>query len=355
MNINDILIGWYSKNRRDFWWRKDRNAYRIWISEIIFQQTRIAQGDSYLVKFLGMFPDVLSLASAESDEVLLAWQGLGYYSRALNLHRTARKIVQERRGVFPATYVEWLAMPGVGSYTAAVLASLTLGERVPAIDGNVRRIVSRWLALDSPASSSHFYHTAFSFLKKEMGDGDPGMFNEAMMDFGALVCTPVAPGCSRCPFRKTCKAFLLNKSTEFPVAIKKIKREERLIIYLILQHGKQITIRRRPGEGIWKNMYDFPALEYTRPWPTEKGIRNDIAGLMTEHVKYKEIMTFRHELSHRRLRVRVLMIEKTAEFRKNPKFIRINISHIHKYALPRPVQNILAALKNNVSLPSKIK
>ena len=223
MHFTNLLIQWYLQNKRDLPWRKTTNPYPIWLSEIMLQQTRVAQGLPYFLSFTEAFPTVRDLADAEEEQVLKLWQGLGYYSRARNLHATAKQVAYEMGGVFPGTYKELLTLKGVGEYTAAAIASIAYGEPVPVVDGNVFRVLSRYFDVEtdiaSPAAKKEFKELAAALLPKEQAS----LFNQAMMEFGALQCVPRNPDCGSCVFNDSCAALQKKKVDSLPVKLKKTK------------------------------------------------------------------------------------------------------------------------------------
>lgn len=262
MNFHNILIKWYLQNKRDLPWRNTTNPYLIWLSEIMLQQTRVAQGMPYFFAFTKEFPTVFDLANAEEEKVLKLWQGLGYYSRARNLHKTAQYITNELNGVFPPVYKELLKLKGVGEYTAAAIASFSYNETVPVVDGNVFRVLSRYFDIESdialPATKKEFTELAYELMPKD----NPAIFNQAIMEFGALQCVPKNPDCSVCVFNESCIALQKKKVTVLPVKSKKLKVTNRFFNYLILEDVLGNTlIEKRTSKGIWHNLYEFPLLE----------------------------------------------------------------------------------------------
>ena len=264
MEWTKILLEWYDENKRDFPWRKSKDPYRIWLSEIILQQTRVQQGLPYYEKFIEHFPTVFDLAAASEEKVLKLWQGLGYYSRARNLHVSARWVVEERKGQFPNTFKELLLLKGVGDYTASAVSSICFDEPQPVVDGNVYRFLSRFFGISLPidASSAHKY-----FKEKAttlMHGFSPNSFNQALMEFGALQCTPKLAACDTCPFALKCLAFQQGKVYVFPVKTKKVKVKKRYFNYLVVQTPQNQTIvHQRKEKGIWQNLYEFPLIETT--------------------------------------------------------------------------------------------
>ncbi|TCP28033.1 A/G-specific DNA-adenine glycosylase [Tenacibaculum skagerrakense] len=270
------LINWYLKNNRDLPWRKTQSPYEVWLSEIMLQQTRVAQGLPYFLKFTEAFPTVFDLANADESEVLKLWQGLGYYSRARNLHFTAKYVANELHGQFPNSYKELLKLKGIGDYTASAIASICFNEPAAVVDGNVYRVLSRFFGIDTPINSAEgikeFKVLAQSIIQKD----NPGRYNQAIMDFGALHCKPQNPLCNDCPLASKCVAFEKAKVSEFPVKIKKIKIKKRYFNYLVVisEDGKTL-FSERTGKGIWQGLYQFPLLETSKNISVDELISND--------------------------------------------------------------------------------
>ena len=263
--ISDTLLDWYAREGRDLPWRRTRDPYRIWLSEVILQQTRVAQGTAYYLRFTERFPDVGSLAAASEDEVLKLWQGLGYYSRARNLHAAARMIVERFSGAFPATPEEVRSLPGVGDYTAAAVCSAACGAPCAVVDGNVYRVLSRLFGLDLPIDAAPG-RRAFAELAQELLDErDPGRYNQAIMDFGALVCTPAQPRCGTCPLAGRCLALGAGSVAERPVKRSVAKVRDRWFAYLHLQSQGRLVLHRRGAGDIWQGLYEFPLIETSGP------------------------------------------------------------------------------------------
>ena len=267
--ITEILIDWYRHNKRDLPWRSSRDPYRIWLSEVILQQTRVNQGLAYYYRFLESFPDVGALAEAEEEEVLKVWQGLGYYSRARNLHHTAKVIANERKGEFPADYQGLLALKGIGEYTAAAIASIAFNEAVPVIDGNVARVLSRLFGMHEAVNSSSGLKTLKSISLQLISSLYPADYNQAIMEFGALFCKPSNPDCPECPLKHHCVAFQKDEVSSLPVKKAKQAARDLYIYYLamtcLVDKEEHILIHKRAGKGIWENLYDFPAIESSSP------------------------------------------------------------------------------------------
>ncbi|MGB0836976.1 MAG: A/G-specific adenine glycosylase [Flavobacteriaceae bacterium] len=264
MIFSQNIINWYSSNKRDLPWRRDRNPYSVWLSEIILQQTRIEQGTPYYYKFIENFPEVTDLADAEEEEVLKLWQGLGYYSRARNLHVTAQDIRDNYGGQFPDNYKELKKLKGVGDYTASAISSICFDEVQAVLDGNVFRVLSRYFGVDLPINSSEgikFFRQKAQSLAPSIGIGD---YNQGLMDLGSRVCSPKKPTCEQCPLSKDCVAYLTNSQLDYPVKKGKVKVKEVYFYYLVIASDNGLMFRKRL-EGIWKNMYEFPYISSDSP------------------------------------------------------------------------------------------
>jgi A/G-specific adenine glycosylase len=262
-SFSNYLIFWYLQNKRDLPWRNETHPYPIWLSEIMLQQTRVAQGLPYYLKFIEAFPTVFDLARASEEQVLKLWQGLGYYSRARNLHATAREIAFEHNGNFPDSYDGLLKLKGVGDYTASAIASICYNEPTAVVDGNVYRVLSRVFGIDTAVNSSTGVKE-FKLLAQELIDVEqPGTYNQAIMEFGARYCVPQNPDCANCIFSDRCEAFRKRQVDMLPVKIRKQKIKERHFNYLVLlSEEEQATIlRRRNKKGIWQSLYEFPLIE----------------------------------------------------------------------------------------------
>jgi A/G-specific adenine glycosylase len=262
MVFSKLLIQWYLQHKRDLPWRNTQNPYHIWLSEIMLQQTRVAQGMPYFFAFTAAFPTVFDLANASEEQVLKLWQGLGYYSRARNLHKTAQTVAFEMAGKFPETYIELLKLKGVGEYTAGAIASFSYNEAVPVVDGNVFRVLARYFDIDTDIASAdakkEFQKLAFELMPKD----NPALFNQAIMEFGALQCVPKSPDCPICVMNNSCAALQKGKVNMLPVKSKKAKIKNRFFNYLVAEDdAKNTIIIRRSGKGIWHGLYEFPVIE----------------------------------------------------------------------------------------------
>jgi A/G-specific adenine glycosylase len=260
-NLTLSLIHWFSIEKRDLPWREDHDPYNVWLSEIILQQTRIAQGTPYYNSFISTFPTVFDLANADEQQVLKLWEGLGYYSRARNMHQAARQVVDQYNGQFPNSYASLLKLKGVGYYTAAAIASICFQERVPVIDGNVYRLISRLYGVSQDISIPRTRKVFDKIIREIMPTENPGDFNQALMEFGSLICKPQLPLCAECQIREYCYAQKEGRQKDFPVKGKKIKVTTRHFHYAIITHDGKIGMKKRQKGDIWQGLWDFHLLE----------------------------------------------------------------------------------------------
>ena len=252
-----LLINWYNNHQRDLPWRNTSAPYKIWLSEIILQQTRVNQGLPYYNKFINEYPSVHDLANAPEDEVMRLWQGLGYYSRARNLHECAKSIVNQYDGEFPSTYNELLKLKGVGKYTAAAIASFAFNQAVPVVDGNVFRVLARYFCVTDDIAQPKTFTKFFNIAKELIPEEQAASFNQAIMELGATICTPKKPACENCPLAQDCEARIHHKQSELPVKKKKIKIKHRYLYYLIWQEGGKLAMKKRGESDIWQGLFDF--------------------------------------------------------------------------------------------------
>ena len=264
----ETLISWYDDHKRDLPWRGETDPYKIWVSDIILQQTRVQQGWDYYHRFLDNFPNVKTLAEADEEKVLKVWQGLGYYSRARNMHAAAREIMAEHHGIFPQTYDKIRSLKGIGNYTAAAIASIAFHLPYPAVDGNVIRIVSRIFGICDDVTQPTVLKRITAICETEIDPAQPGVFNQAAMDFGAMQCVPRNPKCDECPFQSNCYAFKNNLTDTLPIKKKKGESKHRFFHFTIYLSDNQTIIEKRTSSDIWKNMYQFPLTETdSEKWP----------------------------------------------------------------------------------------
>lgn len=335
MNFATTIIKWYTVNKRDLPWRNTNNPYLIWLSEIILQQTRVDQGMPYYIKFTENFPTLLDLAAADEKKVLKLWQGLGYYSRARNLHTTAKYIASQFKGVFPDNYNEIIKLKGIGQYTAGAIASFAFNEPQPVVDGNVFRVLSRYFGIDKPIDSTIGKNYFYALAKELLDKKKPALFNQAIMEFGAMQCTPKNPLCATCPLNNSCIALEKKLVHLLPVKAKKTKVSHRFFYYLVIEKGSKLYIKQRVDTDIWKGLYDFPLIEA----PAELSINNlTEAKVLTEifgnssYVLKSVSETYKHILSHQRIFARFLSFSYTDK--KTP-FSTVN-------TLKKPLKNSIS-------------
>ncbi len=313
LDIHPVLIRWYREYKRDLPWRESADPYIIWISEIILQQTRVAQGLDYFLRFTERFPNVQSLANASEEEVLKLWQGLGYYSRARNLQAAAKDIVKRFDSQFPSDHKEVLSLKGVGEYTAAAIVSFAWNQPYPVVDGNVYRVLSRLFAVDTPIDSVQGKKLFYQLAGEMMDKRQAGLYNQAVMEFGALQCVPQQPDCLVCPLMSRCLAYASGKVQTYPVKQHKTKTRDRYFHYLYIIYKDQTWLRRRSGKDIWTGLYEFPMIETDRPMDFA-GLKQTeafhalFAGMGNLHI-HKEVSEVKHILSHQVLYARFYRIE----------------------------------------------
>ncbi|MGB3468404.1 MAG: A/G-specific adenine glycosylase [Cyclobacteriaceae bacterium] len=302
----DILISWYEENKRDLPWRETIDPYRIWLSEIILQQTRVVQGLPYYQRFVETFPTVEELAAAEEQQVLRLWQGLGYYSRARNLHACAKMIVDDYGGQFPKSAAELKKLKGIGDYTAAAIASFSFKEPVPVLDGNVYRVVARYFGINANIADTKSKKIFYPVLEEHIPRKRPDMFNQAIMEFGALQCTPAKPLCMYCPLKESCYAYQHQQQSELPVKIKNIKVKERWFHYFVFVEKGKVYLKERGKNDIWQGLHDFYLLENSEQTmdPEQVFSKQQISGM----VIVDESKVFKHLLTHQRIMARFYVI-----------------------------------------------
>ena len=340
-NFSKTLLGWYAEHKRDLPWRNCTDPYRIWISEIILQQTRVVQGYAYFLRFVERFPDVRSLASASEDEVMKYWQGLGYYSRARNLHAAARSM----QGVFPTSYEGVRALKGVGDYTAAAICSFAYGMPYAVVDGNVYRVLARYFGIDTPIDSTEGKKTFAALADRLLDRSRPADYNQALMDFGAVQCTPQAPDCLFCPLATGCQARAQGQVQQLPVKQHKTKTTNRYFNYIYVRMGAHTLLQKRTEDDIWKNLFELPLLETERDWSVEEFLASpQLHSLLAEGESpvFRPLQRgVRHVLSHRVLYANfyeALLPEGSASF---PDCLRVRVDDLENYAVPRLVQAFL--------------
>jgi len=344
MVFSNTLTHWYLQNKRELPWRKSRDPYFIWLSEVMLQQTRVAQGLSYYLKFTTTFPTVFDLAKADESIVLKMWQGLGYYSRARNLHAAAKHIAFELNGEFPTSYLEIIKLKGIGDYTASAIASICFDEATAVVDGNVYRVLSRYFGIHTSTNSSIGIKEFKALAQSLIDVTQPGNFNQAIMDFGALHCKPQNPLCESCPFADSCVAFEKKLTKVLPIKDKKIKVKKRYFNFLVIQTVDDKTIlSERKGNGIWQGLYQFPLIETTQNISGEELISHEeFISLFPEKASIllfnkKEIV---HKLSHQHLYTQFWIVRPKTAFEAN-----IDWTDVENYPVPVLIANFLKDFK----------
>lgn len=339
--IRDKLLAWFRDFKRDLPWRRSHDPYRIWLSEVIMQQTRIEQGLPYYEAFTEQFPTVYDLAGASEDQVLNLWQGLGYYNRARNLHHTAQVIASDHGGRFPADYDELIKLKGIGEYTAAAIASMAFDKPHVVVDGNVNRVVARLFGIQEPVNTTAGKKAVKNWAETLLDHSEPGNFNEALMDFGAIQCTAANPKCGICPLQDHCYAFLHSQTLELPRKAKKLKRRTRYFYYLVLANSYGIALRQRGTDDVWQRMYDFPLIEKSPKEPFQAGALNELAE--THQVAPTYLANYKHVLTHQDIIANFYTINSFDLATIKQKFIFISWEELSKYALPRLIDRFLKA------------
>lgn len=338
----DTLLKWYFQNKRELPWRDTHNPYYIWLSEVILQQTRIAQGWAYWERFVNRFPTVEALAQATEDEVLLLWQGLGYYSRARNLHHAARQIVG--MGYFPHTMEEIKSLKGVGDYTAAAIGSMAFDLPVAVVDGNVYRVLSRYFGIDTPINTTEGKKLFQELAQTLLPTMQAANFNQAMMDFGAIQCTPSSPKCLLCPFTEGCDALRTGRVSSLPVKLKTTKVKTRHFHYYYIRHHGQVAMHKR-GEGdIWQGLWEPYLEENVESLGKEPVAPTDSSSFILHSSFQKEVLLrkdVRHVLTHRIILADFSLVEVDEKIPLPEGYVWIPEEHLQDYAVPRLVQMLL--------------
>lgn len=331
------LINWYLQHRRDLPWRQTTDPYHIWLSEIMLQQTRVSQGMPYYFSFINAFPTVFELARADEQQVLKLWQGLGYYSRARNLHATAKFVASQLGGNFPDTFQDLVKLKGIGDYTAAAIASISFRQPVPVVDGNVFRVLARYFGMADDIASPRAKKLFTQIAAENLPTDQPANYNQALMEFGALQCIPKNPNCAICPLQSRCAAFSRGLVNELPVKSKKAAPKNRYLHYLVYEDPDGNTlVRKRTGKGIWQHLYEFPVVE--------SDCRYDLSQVMEQSPEYRpeivgeqlEQYDIVHKLSHQTLHIRFIRIGV-----RQPLIHGISPNRLKEYPFPIVLANFI--------------
>lgn len=331
------LVSWYDDVKRELPWRKTSDPYRIWLSEIILQQTRVAQGVPYYERFVKTYPTVRDLANASEDAVLKLWEGLGYYSRARNLHAAAKHVSQQLKGEFPNTHAGLLELKGVGPYTAAAIGSIAFNLPVAAVDGNVYRVLARYFGIADSIDETSTKKQIADLAQEVLDDSNSGDHNQAMMELGATVCTPKQPDCDSCPLQKSCVGFSQGAQSEIPVRTKKTKVRNRYFYYCIRSVKGKVEIQRRGGGDIWQGLYEFPFFEPENKLKDEEIL--EWVGVSEEDVVVSVSQEFKHILSHQRIYARFVMVRSASKRKGNYTWVSVN--DLRNFAFPRLINRYL--------------
>lgn len=324
--FTQLLLTWYDEHKRSLPWRGETDPYKIWVSEIILQQTRVLQGWDYYIRFIDTFPTVESLANAKEEQVLRVWQGLGYYSRARNMHTAAKQIMELHCGVFPKQYNDIRQLKGIGDYTAAAIGSIAFKLPYPAVDGNVLRIISRIFGVFDDIATQKTKQKITDICAKVIDTQRPGDFNQACMEFGATWCTPKNPQCTECPFRNQCYAQLNGQVDTLPIKSNKITKRERYFVYTIYIYNDNTVIEQRTGKDIWESLYQFPLQETTKQ-------------------EYEQIENFdfeiREVLTHQIIHAKFIVKSECEPLQPSMKQIEVPVSALNDYPKPKIITEFI--------------
>jgi len=340
MNFARAILNWYMVNKRDLPWRNTNDPYSVWLSEIILQQTRITQGLPYYLKFISKYPTINSLARANENDILILWQGLGYYSRARNLLKTAKFIVDECNGKFPSTYTELIKLKGIGEYTASAISSICFNERRAVLDGNVYRVISRFYGIDVPVNNHFGKKFYMDYAQKLAPKKSCGDYNQGIMDFGSLMCKPKAPLCDKCILEKDCIASKMKNINYFPVKLKKNAPKITHFNYLVLLDSDHMIWMNKIKNGIWKNLFQFPMIESKKELNKIQVLSNEIFKSIVP-ISNSDIILFNsspiiHKLSHKTIYAKFWILPVEHSNSNSIKF-----SDVNKYPVPRLIEKFL--------------
>lgn len=343
MNVSGILGKWYDEHKRDLPWRETKDPYKIWLSEIILQQTRVNQGIDYYYKFLLKFPTIADLASTPLDELLKVWQGLGYYSRARNMHIAANSIVADYNGNFPPDFNSLRNLKGIGDYSAAAISSIAFNQPHPVIDGNVYRVLARLFSIDLPKDTAQGKKVFYDVALKLLDIKNPGRHNQALMELGAIVCLPLNPKCKLCPLALSCISYKNNSVDQYPLKKRKAFRRDRYFYYLIIKKGDTIYINQRLEGDIWAYLYEFPLIETEKNMNPENIFQSEAWKELAGDDDFKVIhisKEYKHQLTHQIIHARFIEIEANSDYVLE-RFIEIRNNEIMNYPVSRLIDKYL--------------
>lgn len=346
---NELLLEWFEQEKRELPWRETSDPYKIWLSEIMLQQTRVEQGLPYYNRFTESFPTIHDLANASEDEVLKLWEGLGYYSRARNLHATAKFVSQKLDGRFPDSHSSILSLKGVGPYTAAAIGSIAFRLPVAAVDGNVHRVLSRYFAIEKSIDDAIVKKEITEIAQSVLDESDPGNHNQAMMELGATVCTPKNPKCDTCPIQDSCIGRQKNVQLTLPIRTKKTKVRNRYFYYLVEEYAGTIAIQKRGDGDVWQGLHEFRLIEKER----ESQASNIVDELCAEFKVISVSEQFKHILSHQRIYAEFIHLQYKSKPENERKWV--SVDELSTFAFPRLITRYLDKYKfGNVKEVSNI-
>lgn len=345
INLNSFFVEkillYYQQNKRNLPWRNTKDPYKIWISEIILQQTQVKQALNYYLKFIQTFPSVKALATAKEEEVLHLWQGLGYYSRARNLHLAAQQIMIEFNGRFPDNYPSILTLKGVGRYTAAAIVSIAFNQPYAVVDGNVYRVLSRFYGITIPIDTTKGKNYFFEWANQLIDKNNPSDYNQAIMEFGATCCKPIQPNCTQCYLSTHCYAWNNNKVNELPVKSKSIKKQKRHFNYLIfIENNRYTYIQKRRNNDIWKGLYEFYLIESKNSALSVKSVRKHLDEHKIAFDAIQKLESVRHKLSHQELFIQFFIV-KDVVFKREFSLKKVALNKLLEYPYPVVIQKII--------------
>ena len=341
----EFLIKWNrNKNKREMPWKGEKDPYKIWISEIILQQTRVQQGLTYYNRFIEAWPNIKNLAEANEQEVYKLWEGLGYYSRCRNLMASARYINDELGGRFPDTYEDILSLKGIGDYTASAIASFAFNQPYAVVDGNVFRVLARFFRIHAPIDSTEGKKIFRSLANMLLDKSNPAEYNQAIMDFGAIVCKPLLPSCSECPLQKKCVASQKNLVGLLPIKAKGIKTRQRFFNYLVVEYGSKVYVSQRTEKDIWQNLYEFILIETDRMIPEDEFFEGQsfLTLFKKNSVKIDKVSkTYSQKLTHQTITGRFIHITLKKAVQPLKKYVPVSKNELKKLAFPKFIASYL--------------
>ncbi|MGL5914005.1 MAG: A/G-specific adenine glycosylase [Bacteroidales bacterium] len=353
MQFAKQIIAWYEMNKRDLPWRNTSDPYFIWVSEVILQQTRVVQGIDYYYRFLQKFPTVAQLAAAPLDEVMRVWQGLGYYTRARNMHLAAQQIMRDYNGAFPSTYDALRQLRGVGDYTASAIGAFAFGIPRPAVDGNVYRVIARNFGICTPIDTPAGHKEVYAIAQAQLDITQAAVFNQAIMEFGATLCMPKNPKCEYCPLCKDCYAYQNDSVCNLPIKSKKTKVSTRYFTYLLILHEENTFVLQRIKKDIWHSLYEFPLIETERELSLtvlrKKQEWSSLFGEQNVKVVYSSPVV-KHVLSHQHLYVKFHIVRLTQLSAKLSAYKCVPFAHLHQLSMPRVITAFLEELPQSFEL-----